>query len=95
MLCHELAQAVEKKRTGLALLSSRERRSEARPKAGPKCSRRGVPSAIRFVCAQPDAIADSGSHAGADSWPYAIAHREPDASADRRPDAGAHTEVRS
>ena len=44
---------------------------------------------------QPDAIADSGSHAGADSWPYAIADREPDASADRRPDAGAHTEARS
>jgi hypothetical protein len=35
------------------------------------------------VRVQPDAIADSGSHAGADSWPYAIAHREPDASADR------------
>ena len=50
------------------------------------------------VRAQPDAIADSLSHAAADTGPDAIAHREPYAGAYARPDAGAdsgpHTEVR-
>ena len=93
MLCHELAQAVE---SGRGLHSFRVVRGAARP-AQRHRGRTVVGAAfrVRFVRAQPDAIADSGSHAGADSWPYAIAHREPDASADRRPDAGAHTEVRS
>ena len=48
--------------------------------------------------AQPDAIADSCSHAVAVAGPDAIAHSEPDAGADARPDAGAdawpYTEVR-
>ena len=51
-----------------------------------------------FGRAQPDAIADSCSHAVADAGPDAIAHSEPDAGADAGPDAGAdaqpHTEVR-
>ncbi len=52
----------------------------------------------RFGRAQPDAIADSLSHAAADTGPDAIAHSEPYAGAYARPDAGAdawpHTEVR-
>ena len=50
---------------------------------------------VRFLCAQPDGIADSSLHALLDSWPYAIADRETNAISDRRPDAGAHTEVRA
>ena len=92
MLCHELAQAVE---SGRGLHSFRVVRGAARPAQRRVLSVVGAAFRVRLVCAQPDAIADSGSHAGADPWPYAIAHREPDASADRRPDAGAHTEVRS
>ena len=92
MLCHELAQAVE---SGRGLHSFRVVRGAARPAQRRVLNVVGAAFRVRFVRAQPDAIADSGSHAGADSWPYAIAHREPDASADRRPDAGAHTEVRS
>ncbi len=53
---------------------------------------------VIFLCAQPDAITDSGSHVNPDSSPYAIAHSEPDAiadsGADSRPDAWPHTEVR-
>ncbi len=59
---------------------------------------KGRRCATGFGRAQPDAIADSCSHAVRDAGPDAIAHSEPAAGAYARPDAGAdawpHTEVR-